>query len=239
MRPDADEVVRELHDHKTTYLNTHHVTVVAVEPPDLKKGHAPDRYRIELWGEPLEATLVDLKFHTGSPEDPSGVTDQALLAIVLDRWRAFQKGPLANRQTALAITKLEEALLWQLHRTREREAAGVEGTSHPLASKSCTQVFDVTGCVARGEFPFTVGPLTVLDHENDVLVVRVTDPAPVNNLRLTTQPCLKAGLYGVDFEVCRIARPETNALQVLAAARFRPVSAEAAGRSGLRRAEAE
>lgn len=31
------------------------------------------------------------------------------------------------RENALTITKLEEALHWQQHRTRDREARGVEG----------------------------------------------------------------------------------------------------------------
>lgn len=40
---------------------------------------------------------------------------------------SFQKS-VPSRQTALAITKLDEALLWLKHRTEERERRGIEGT---------------------------------------------------------------------------------------------------------------
>ena len=37
-------------------------------------------------------------------------------------------GSLPCRETSIAITKLEEALMWLQSRTRDREARGVEGT---------------------------------------------------------------------------------------------------------------
>lgn len=37
------------------------------------------------------------------------------------------------RENSLAITKLEEALHWLEARTKNRKAAGVEGTSEPTA----------------------------------------------------------------------------------------------------------
>lgn len=58
----------------------------------------------------------------------NGVTQEALLAIIIDRLQAFQKGPYACRENALAITKLEEAMLWLNFRTATRENRGVEGT---------------------------------------------------------------------------------------------------------------
>lgn len=128
-------IERELVEHKTTRLNADAITVTALDPKVTQRGRATDLYRIEVWGEPLEPEVTLLKFHEGSPALPCGITDQALLAIVLDRQRAFQKGPLANRQTALVITRLEEAQLWMLHRTREREAAGVEGTQAPSGAR--------------------------------------------------------------------------------------------------------
>ena len=59
----------------------------------------------------------------------NGISGEALLAIVIDRLKSFQSGPYACRENALALTKLEEAMHWLLHRTRERVARGVEGTS--------------------------------------------------------------------------------------------------------------
>lgn len=58
----------------------------------------------------------------------NGVTHEALLAILVDRMRSFQAGPFACRENALALTKLEEAQMWLLQRTRARMARGVEGT---------------------------------------------------------------------------------------------------------------
>ncbi len=58
----------------------------------------------------------------------NGVTQEALLAIVIDRLRSFQAGTFACRENALALTKIEEAQHWLLHRTRKRMERGVEGT---------------------------------------------------------------------------------------------------------------
>jgi len=58
----------------------------------------------------------------------NGITNEALLAVVLDRLRGFQTGEYACRENALAITKIEEAMHWLHSRTRQREARGVEGT---------------------------------------------------------------------------------------------------------------
>ena len=58
----------------------------------------------------------------------NGLTHEALLAIVIDRMQAFQKGPYSCRENAIALTKLEEAQHWLLARTRERMARQVEGT---------------------------------------------------------------------------------------------------------------
>lgn len=58
----------------------------------------------------------------------NGVTQEALLAIIIDRLQSFQKGPFACRENALALTKLEEAKHWLFSRTLERMGRGVEGT---------------------------------------------------------------------------------------------------------------
>jgi len=58
----------------------------------------------------------------------NGVTQEALLAIVIDRLRSFQAGPYSCRDNAIALTKCEEALMWLQRRTRERIKRGVEGT---------------------------------------------------------------------------------------------------------------
>jgi hypothetical protein len=49
--------------------------------------------------------------------------------MVLTRLNSFQDSPFKCRENAVAITKLEEALMWLRKRTMDREARGVVGTS--------------------------------------------------------------------------------------------------------------
>lgn len=55
--------------------------------------------------------------------------NEALLAIVEDRLQGFQSGQYACRENALALTKLQEAMMWLQKRTRDRMARGVEGSN--------------------------------------------------------------------------------------------------------------
>jgi hypothetical protein len=59
----------------------------------------------------------------------NGITQEALLAIVIDRLRSFQAGPFSCRENAIALTKCEEALMWLQRRTVARIRRGVEGTN--------------------------------------------------------------------------------------------------------------
>jgi hypothetical protein len=59
----------------------------------------------------------------------NGVTNEALLAIVIDRLEGFNAGEWRCRENSIAITHLETALLWLDKRTRDRENRGVEGTN--------------------------------------------------------------------------------------------------------------
>ena len=58
----------------------------------------------------------------------NGITGEALLAIQIDRLRGFQNGPYKCRENAIALTHIEEALMWLQRRTVERIKRGVEGT---------------------------------------------------------------------------------------------------------------
>lgn len=58
----------------------------------------------------------------------NGITQEVLLAIIIDRLQSFQKGPHACRENAVALTHLETAKLWLFSRTLDRMARGVEGT---------------------------------------------------------------------------------------------------------------
>jgi hypothetical protein len=69
-----------------------------------------------------------ISFQNGNPDDGiNGISNEALLAIVEDRLQGFQQGPFPSRETAVALTKIQEAMMWLQKRTRDRFARGVEG----------------------------------------------------------------------------------------------------------------
>lgn len=57
-----------------------------------------------------------------------GILDCDLLEIVRDRLKDFQKGPYATRENALALTHVEEALMWMNRRVEDRIERQVLGT---------------------------------------------------------------------------------------------------------------
>lgn len=85
--------------------------VYAVAP----KNSAPPMMTVEFQNGPINEAGVN------------GVTQEVLLAIVIDRLRSFQSGPFSSRENALALTKCEEALHWLQQRTLDRMRRGVEG----------------------------------------------------------------------------------------------------------------
>lgn len=80
-----------------------------------------------------ESTVHMIDFQKGPVCEAglNGVTMEALLAIVAHRLQGFQKGEMACRENALALTKIEEALHWLQTRTRRRLAAGEQGRGKP------------------------------------------------------------------------------------------------------------
>lgn len=65
-----------------------------------------------------------------NPEIPrqNGVFVESLLHVCIERLTHVNVGPLATRETALAITKLQEATMWLEKRSNDRKARLVEGT---------------------------------------------------------------------------------------------------------------
>jgi hypothetical protein len=119
--------MREITSHKLTGLNDALKITVLDEPGP---GGANHRYRIEPTTGNALGILVE--FQNGPLQEtvyPNGVSNEALLALVIDRMQGFQRGQFSCRENALALTKLEEAMHWMQHRTRERMSRGVEGTN--------------------------------------------------------------------------------------------------------------
>jgi hypothetical protein len=122
---------REITCHKVNGLNEA-ITIAVMDGPG--PGGASHYYRVEpiATDHPQGAiNPVEIRFQDGPIQESgvNGVSNEALIAVVIDRLQSFQKGSFACRENALALTKLEEAMHWLHHRTRERLARGVEGTN--------------------------------------------------------------------------------------------------------------
>lgn len=77
-----------------------------------------------------EEVLAIINFQEGAIKEcgVNGVCNEDLISMVIERLESFQNSEFKCRENALAITKLEEALLWLRKRTIQRELRGVEGT---------------------------------------------------------------------------------------------------------------
>jgi hypothetical protein len=114
-------------------LLTNKYTTVFCEPDNEMQYGAPHRFIVAKTQNegtiPCEP-LAEIHFQEGPIKEcgVNGVCNEDLIAMVICRLEHFQKGQFACRENALAITKLEEALLWLRKRTMGREQRGVEGT---------------------------------------------------------------------------------------------------------------
>ena len=84
---------------------------------------------VERYGKPSDHTTVLFQNGPIGEFGVNGITQEALLAIVIDRLRSFQAGPFSCRDNAIALTHCEDALMRLQRRTRERIKRGVEGTN--------------------------------------------------------------------------------------------------------------
>jgi hypothetical protein len=84
---------------------------------------------LERYGKASDHTTI--LFQNGPIKEfgVNGITGEALMAIQIDRLRSFQAGPYACRENAIALTHIEEALMWLQRRTVARIKRGVEGTN--------------------------------------------------------------------------------------------------------------
>jgi hypothetical protein len=123
-RKEVEEMKKLEHD-----LLTSKYTEVWHEEPAEMKYNAPHHFQVRPSGDSLEI-LGEVDFQEGPIKEcgVNGVMNEDLIAMVITRLEHFQKSQFACRENALAITKLEEALLWLRKRTMGRENRGIEGT---------------------------------------------------------------------------------------------------------------
>lgn len=138
-------MARELTSHKVNGLNEalkiqvldepgagnachrYHVTTVEYPPPiggnmppgDLQKAMS------------MQKCVHDIQFQKGPLQESglNGISNEVLLAIVEDRLLGFQSGEFACRENAVALTKIQEGMMWLQKRTLDRMKRGVEGTN--------------------------------------------------------------------------------------------------------------
>ena len=93
-------------------------------------GHANHAYNVNCTEKP-ECILLGIGFQNGPilEKGVNGILNEDLLAIVIHRLQGFQSGDFKCRENAIALTKIEEALLWLEKRTADREKRGIEGKS--------------------------------------------------------------------------------------------------------------
>lgn len=150
--------MRQLTDHKLNGLNEALAIDVLDEPGqgganhqymiswgEVKRGPRPTIAQIEELLAKDDKTKISLQpdggiaigntttisFQNGPIQEAgvNGISQEALVAIVIDRLRSFQAGPYACRENAVALTQFEQGLMWLQKRTRDRMARGVEGTN--------------------------------------------------------------------------------------------------------------
>jgi len=121
---------RELTSHKVNGLNDATTITVLDEPG---AGGACHKYEVAVTREIDSRVLTyhgSINFQNGPILEAgfNGIGNEALLAILEDRLMGFQSGPYASRENAIALTKIQEAMLWLHKRTTDRVRRGVEGT---------------------------------------------------------------------------------------------------------------
>ena len=93
-------------------------------------GGANHEYSVSSTEEPSTVYGV-IQFQNGArklSDSVHGMLEGDLLEIVRHRLQCFQKGDFATRENALALTHIEEALMWMNKRVEDRIERGALGT---------------------------------------------------------------------------------------------------------------
>lgn len=129
----SDAAPRRLTSHEDGFGLNETLRVEALDAPG--PGGACHRYRITVAAAPGEGTVVgELTFQRGPRLDPQatpGLTEGAVLAVLIDRLEAFSAGPFPSVESADALRLLRLAQDLLKRRAAERAARGVLGRAEP------------------------------------------------------------------------------------------------------------
>ena len=119
--------MRTLTSHKLAGLNDALEIAVLDEPGH---GGACHEYLIHV-PENQAGPACRIPFQNGPIKEHgvNGISQEALLAIVIDRLECFQAGPFASGDNFAALQSCMDAMTSLQRRTKDRLARGVEGTS--------------------------------------------------------------------------------------------------------------
>lgn len=114
---------RALEDHHDGH-GLNESIVITTDAPD--QSGAAHHYDFVINGTPC-GTLQFQKGPRNVEGSLPGLTEGALFAAAIDRYRGFQAGPYGCRENAIILTKLEECLMWTRARADARAKRGVLG----------------------------------------------------------------------------------------------------------------
>lgn len=117
--------MRLLKDHLVDKDTSEQLEIAAMDEPG--EGGANHHYLISH----PSANFTEIYFQNGPIKERgiNGVTNEALLAVVIDRLRSFQNGPFPSTENSQALNHVELALDWLKKRTKDRIERGVEGVN--------------------------------------------------------------------------------------------------------------
>lgn len=119
--------MRELTDHIVSGDQAVQLTIQVLDEPGA--GGANHAYRILGTYKDGSKFFYDIDFQKGPIKEAgvNGITQEALLAIVIDRLNSFQAGPFACADNQTALQHIASGLEFLQRRTKARIARGVEG----------------------------------------------------------------------------------------------------------------
>lgn len=99
-----------------------------VEHEEKFQFNAPHHFKVKRVSDDKELVSVDFQCGPIKESGVNGCCNEDLIAMVIERLNGFQNSEFKCRENAVAITKLEEGLMWLRKRTTDREIRNVEGT---------------------------------------------------------------------------------------------------------------
>jgi len=133
----ANRGLRLITQHRTDLCNER--ICIRADDDTITPGGAPSVYYLsvevpegrKILGFQQDAT-TKLTFHQGDPKNgTTGLTHEALLAVLTDRLEAFQDGPFPSEWNDIALFHLRRARAALNERAQGRRERGVEGKLEP------------------------------------------------------------------------------------------------------------